>query len=666
MAGTRRSLVQEVVGLPPEDALLLNTHDEEFFAAGITRAEAADLGGDSDDDDASEHDDQEPLASDDEENLDEEHPAPAEPVATAADTSAGKRKRRPLQPTTAEEVAARCSQGCGCRSQNCFSLLSQATLLQFRNLTERMDANQLQVYLAGKLDALARTGAVSHNPSAGEGPPGERRRRTYEYAISGCRICSAVFLYVHNCSRYLLHKIETHLSSGCVGFGEHGRTGTAPWNVIPDEEVSAVVAFIENYGSRFGLPQPAAPRGHNKPAPTYLPCHTTKVLLHGEYVQSGGKLSYVSFTRIWKSKCPNIIIMKPREDVCATCSMLQSKISRARTEEDRMESTRLLQLHMNKAVDARDFYRSCIARAKLALHHDDPDHVPEYMHLTFDFAQQATVPYHARQVGALYFRVPRRIQIFGIANEAKPVQRNYLIDENETIGADGSKAHGPNAVVSMLHFHLQTYAPASPILGLHADNCCGQNKNKTMLAYLAWRIITGLNTEIQLDFMRVGHTRCFVDAGFGLLKQRYRRSDVDTLEQLAEVVQTSATMNEAEKFGWQWHEWDSFFSTHFRPVKNITAYQRFTFSAASPGEVAMSISDKHPDKTFRIISQHHLASNTWSSSALPPVLIPAGLSATRAQYLYQHIRQFCHEESRDVTCPKPAGGDASAAPEVAE
>ena len=435
-----------------------------------------------------------------------------------------------------------------------------------------MESSELQVYLAGKLDALGRSSSVSHHPTAGERSPGERRRRTYEYTVSGARVCVAVFLFAHNCSRYLLHKIEAHLAAGCVGFTEHGGTGKAPWNVIPEEEMQAVVSFIEGYANRYGLPQPAAPRGHNKPAPTYLPCYTTKVLLHGEYVEAGGKLSYVSFTRVWKSKCTSVVIMKPREDVCGTCSDLQSRISHARTEENRIDTTKLLHTHMTKAIDSRDFYRSCIARAKLAHHHEVADHVPDYTHLTFYFAQQATIPHHGRQVGALYFRVPFRIQIFGIANEAQPIQRKYLVDEHQTIGSDGSKAHGPNSVLSMLHYHLQTHTRPSPSLGLHADNCCGQNKSKTVMAYLAWRILVGLNAEIQLDFMRVGHTRCFVDAGFGLLKQKYRRSNVNTFEQLVGVVRSSATMNEAEKFSWEWREWDKYFELRFRPVKNITSY----------------------------------------------------------------------------------------------
>ena len=119
---------------------------------------------------------------------------------------------------------------------------------------------------------------------------------------------------------------------------------------------------------------------------------------------------------------------------------------------------------------------------------------------------------------------------------------------------DGSKSHGPNAVVSMLHHHLEHNSKPSvslASLGLHADNCCGQNKNKTVLAYLAWRVLVGLNQAIQLDFMRVGHTRCFVDAGFGLLKQKYRRGDIDTVAQLAQVIKDSASINRVGTVSWR-------------------------------------------------------------------------------------------------------------------
>ena len=47
----------------------------------------------------------------------------------------------------------------------------------------------------------------------------------------------------------------------------------------------------------------------------------------------------------------------------------------------------------------------------------------------------------------------------------------------------------------MLHYYLQARATHAKVLGLHADNCCGQNKTNAVLGYLAWRVILGLNNE---------------------------------------------------------------------------------------------------------------------------------------------------------------------------
>ena len=67
--------------------------------------------------------------------------------------------------------------------------------------------------------------------------------------------------------------------------------------------------------------------------------------------------------------------------------------------------------------------------------------------------------------------------------------------------------------------------------------------------------MVGLNMCIELDYMRVGHTRCFVDAGFGLLKQKYRKADVDTITHLVEAVESSSGFNKAVTFCWEWRSW---------------------------------------------------------------------------------------------------------------
>eukprot|EP00117_Sycon_ciliatum_P000151 scpid70016/ scgid6334/ len=289
---------------------------------------------------------------------------------------------------------------------------------------------------------------------------------------------------------------------------------------------------------------------------------------------------------------------------------------------------------MEEANTARDLYKKCIDDAKQAAATDAGDNTLTYQHMTFDFAQQATIPHHAREVGALYFKVPRRIQIFGIAEECLPKQTNYLVDENQSIGPDGSKSHGPNAVVSMLHYHLSQHQKGKPELGLHCDNCCGQNKNRTVMAYLCWRTIVGLNDEIDLMFKRVGHTRCFVDGGFGFLKQKYRKSDVDTLDQLAAAVDASVGFNEAVQFTWDWRVWDGYMGEFFTAVSNITKYQRFRFSSAAPGDVLLSGSSTLPDKTINIL-QPGIDPDFFTTQHLPLPITPAGISLQRAKYLFQ-------------------------------
>ena len=109
-------------------------------------------------------------------------------------------------------------------------------------------------------------------------------------------------------------------------------------------------------------------------------------------------------------------------------------------------------------------------------------------------------------------------------------------------------------MISMLHHFLVFNSLNEPMCHFHADNCVGQNKNRFVVGYLAWRVINGLNDEITLSFMRVGHTRCFVDGNFGLLKQCYRSADVDTVEQLSAVVQRSSRTNAAQMYPWEWKE----------------------------------------------------------------------------------------------------------------
>ena len=123
------------------------------------------------------------------------------------------------------------------------------------------------------------------------------------------------------------------------------------------------------------------------------------------------------------------------------------------------------------------------------------------IHYVFDYSQMFSVPHFSQQVGPLYFITSRNIQCFGICNSSIPLQTNYLL-----IGKDGTRCHGPNSIISLIHRYVQEKLYGEKYAVFHADNAAGQNKNKTMLHYLSWRCFKALNTEIKLHFMTPGHT----------------------------------------------------------------------------------------------------------------------------------------------------------------
>ena len=164
---------------------------------------------------------------------------------------------------------------------------------------------------------------------------------------------------------------------------------------------------------------------------------------------------------------------------------------------------------------------------------------------SFDFAQQVHYPSNSLQPGPIYSLTPRTAAIFWVCCEAIPRQVNFVIDE----ASDTGKA--ANIVVSMLDFFFSHHGLGESKASLHADNCSGQNKNNTMVQYLMWRVLTGLQQSISLHFMIAGHTKFSPDACFGLIKRKFRQTDVSSLDDLAHLVEKSTACNTCQLVGVQ-------------------------------------------------------------------------------------------------------------------
>ncbi len=159
--------------------------------------------------------------------------------------------------------------------------------------------------------------------------------------------------------------------------------------------------------------------------------------------------------------------------------------------------------------------------------------------------------------------------------------------------------------------------------------------------------------------MIVGHTKFTPDSCFGLLKQRFRRTHVQCLDDLVKVVEQSADVNKAKLIGNEdgevyvpTYNWLSFFVPEMKKLPQIKVYHQFSFNSSQPGVV--SCKEFSDSASIDIDIRKNKLSWYPVANDLPPVITPKGLSADRQWYLYEKIRPYCHEYSADNTCPLPS------------
>ena len=178
--------------------------------------------------------------------------------------------------------------------------------------------------------------------------------------------------------------------------------------------------------------------------------------------------------------------------------------------------------------------------------------------------------------------------------------------------------------------------------------------------------MTGLHKSICLSFLIVGHTKFSPDWCFGLLKRKFKRTAVNSLEDLVTVVDQSAVVNKAQLVGSQSgevivpsYDWAEYLGPHFHKIPSIKTQHHFHFSSSRPGEVTVKqLGDSEE------VCHHILRDTTWKPRVeeLPSTVVPKGLSIERRWYLYQKIREFCSPDTRDQVCPYPGPGPCPPCP----
>ncbi|XP_070545908.1 uncharacterized protein [Ptychodera flava] len=527
------------------------------------------------------------------------------------------------------------------------------------------DKNEKEILVLSKLQGMEYTADSTRR--------GKRQKSRFRYDFEGLEVCRTAWQFIYVVGNKEFRNLKKHYVEHGVVPRRHGNKGKRPPNAFSFETLRKAVQFIQSFAQSNGIPMAAAPSGRDSHPPVYLPASSRKEDIHMSYKQTceaeGDQyVGLTLFKNLWRECVPHIKILTPRTDICPKCEHFRQKVSHARTEVEKVEAVTEFSRHLETAKQKREFYLNCTKQAKEELDNQvandcengDPCSVNLHkVHYTFDFAQSILIPHLSNQISPFYFLSLRKIHLFGINNEGTSKQVNYLLDESQTIGIDGTKSHGPNTVISMLHHYLSTYSVGEKGAIFHCDNCPGQNKNKTMIHYLLWRCAVGLHDNATLAFMEVGHTKCINDACFGLLKKLYRRSDIYSLAELVNVVNKSAKCNIADGYQlptddaprFQWYDWVDFFSQFFLPLRGISKFSVFKFTKSEPGVVFVKDQLNSDEVKYDLRKRGvQLPSN---SQYLPDMLIPPGLSVQRKRYLYSKIRLYIPDHLKDTTCPRP-------------
>jgi hypothetical protein len=171
----------------------------------------------------------------------------------------------------------------------------------------------------------------------------------------------------------------------------------------------------------------------------------------------------------------------------------------------------------------------------------------------------------------------------------------------------------------------------------------------------------GLHDNIELSFMIVGHTKFAPDGYFGLIRKRYRRSNIYTYEDLVQTINTSSDnghnicqrTDNNDSQALIYRNWSSWLLKFFKKLPDITSYRHFKMIKNKLGIVFIK-KTTNSEESEVCLQKCEMPFSKNKTFRLPSKIAPKGLSLERQWYLYEQIRTHIpNEVDKNMTCPKP-------------
>lgn len=401
--------------------------------------------------------------------------------------------------------------------------------------------------------------------------------------------------------------------------------------------------------------------------------------------------SFRTFMRQWGKTHPELRIRPRGEDTCTQCWQLMEdlhhkasrmnggdmaaafgQISEADLEKMTAEHGECLTKctsHIRLYKAQRELLNEHIAQAK-ADHAGGVSLDKKTVCITTDMMQNAAVPWlGSEQVGISYYFSAMTQMVSGFADNATEEINCYVWQE-------GVAGRGANEIVSCFYLDLERrgYLEEGSKIGhlvLAADNCSGQNKNKTLIRFCNYLREVGFATDVTLLFLVKGHTKNLCDRMFNLVKHVYHDKNIYSTEELdmylSQHPQVDVLRVPPHRFR-QFEEWFHNFyvspkigtSKHhvymFHAMETSpTIYRRMTYKYAMGEDVETH--DLRPSKRTQRLS------SGWSDEqrrgglatmyADIAVTKPPGVTPIKQNEMFKKWRTIVPRKYWESTCPRP-------------
>ena len=144
--------------------------------------------------------------------------------------------------------------GCGCTGKNHHLAIPANNMEELMYSLEEGTKRDKNIFCIGELSAGCENLAL-REPATGAS------QRNFVYRVLRHEVCRQAFSEIYSLSHQSLQPLQEFVEAGRIAPLPHKLSGRPASHAISAGLKTDTITFIRNYGTSYGMPQPAAPRG---------------------------------------------------------------------------------------------------------------------------------------------------------------------------------------------------------------------------------------------------------------------------------------------------------------------------------------------------------------------------------------------------------------------